>query len=72
MDLVEIIVSDNVARRARLFEQFLIEHQDCWPGPIEGCKFSDKNLVGNMKCSCGAWLEVTILTKLIVNGYQPK
>ena len=70
MDIVETIVSSVVARRAMLVEQFLMEHKECWPLPAVAYA-KDHNLA-DAKCSCGAQLEVVILTKLVVNSYQPK
>jgi len=70
-DQVELIVTGAVAKRAMLVEEFLKQHNECWPGPnrfISPTNF----LTETVKCSCGAQLEVTILVKLVSQGYQPK
>ena len=71
MDVVETIVSSVVARRALLFEQFLVEHSECYPG-IDYKLQRTELLTRQGKCSCGAQLEATILVKLVSHGYQPK
>lgn len=71
MDIIETIVSSVVARRALLFEQFYVTHAECWPGfainnPV------NETLTKDVKCSCGAWFEATILAKVVSKGFQPK
>ena len=51
-----------------LFEQFLVEHAECWPGPPSQDKGELLSRIA--KCSCGAQLESTILVKLVVDGHR--
>jgi hypothetical protein len=71
MDQVEVIVSNVVYRRAALVEQFLVSHVECWPGATRMVPIG-QTLSETVKCSCGAQLEVVILTKLVISSYQPK
>lgn len=71
MDLVERLTVSVVARRAMLLEQFLVAHGVCWPGPeFSPETYTREPAIRIVKCSCGAQLEMIILTKLVVNSHN--
>lgn len=70
MDQLEVMCSNAISKRARLQEEFLVAHAACWPGVSYTAQIG--TLTSQMKCSCGGWLETTILVKVIPNGYDPR
>ncbi len=68
MDQVEILVSSVLARRALLVEEFLRQHTEHWPGP-QAYLYQHDAFKIDVKCSCGAQLEVVVLIKLVVNNH---
>ena len=66
MDQVSQLAFEAAARRALLFEQWLVQHTECWPGPSVSAT-QDEPLAKQGKCTCGASIVVTITLALVVD-----
>ncbi len=68
MDVLTSLLMAATFKKARVLEQWLVNHRACYPAPA--LSFSDDNTFEVGNCSCGSMLELTVIVDVVIKEFK--